>query len=361
METKHENFMDNKPLFSIIMPCYNSEKYIDRAVQSCINQTYNNWELIIVNDGSTDNTLNIIESYASQDKRIHVYSKENGGYVSAVNYGLNHICGIYFLLLGSDDELTPSLFSDIHERIKPERSPDMIAFKTIIKKADKTFINDNDSDFGETAEEYNSNIKDFSVKYPKQSKIFFIRDTSKIYKTELLGSLRYFGKKGMDADGIFSMLFAHKSSSFLCVPVFGYIWYLRHDSLSGRKQNFITQADRINNWIEFGNEIIHINPDLIPKQEKKYLIYHFYSIIESTVISYFSKCKKENTVKTSKAFLKKITIYFKERNLNKEIYLFLNHTPLWICYIFPYKLYKTIKKRLKKLFSRIVSKIKFVI
>ena len=104
--TKSQN---NQPLFSIIIPCYNSAAYIDRCLQSCLSSTFDNFELIIINDGSTDNTLEKVKKYSEHDNRIKIYSKENGGYVSAVNYGLNHVKGIYFMLLGSDDEITPDL------------------------------------------------------------------------------------------------------------------------------------------------------------------------------------------------------------------------------------------------------------
>ncbi len=350
MRTTVTNFSDKKPLFSIIMPCYNSEKYIDRAIQSCLNQTFDNWELIIINDGSTDNTLNIVNSYISQDIRIAVFSKTNGGYVSAVNYGLDKINGQYFMLLGSDDEICPSLFSDIHTNINQGEEPDLIGFKTLIIKSDSTKINDKNSDFNTLAQEHNSNIKSFSLKYPKQSSIFFTRDTSKLYKTELLGSLRYYGKKGMDADGIFSMMFSHKASSFLCVPTFGYVWYLRAESLSGRKKDYSTQIDRIENWIKFGNELMSMDPSLITQQEKYYLVNYFYSIVKSVYFSFGSQCLKDNIIKKSITFLKSIINFWSISTVSKETIFFLKYPSLWKYYIFPKVFFEKINKRFKKIF-----------
>ena len=71
--------------FSIIMPCYNSASYLREAVDSIVKQDYSDWDLIAVNDGSTDETLNILDSYSKKDKRIKVFSKKNGGYATAVN------------------------------------------------------------------------------------------------------------------------------------------------------------------------------------------------------------------------------------------------------------------------------------
>lgn len=352
MGTTVKNFSDKKPLFSIIMPCYNSEDYIDRSIQSCINQTFDNWELIIINDGSTDNTLNIVNSYISQDSRITVFSKKNGGYVSAVNYGLDKVNGEYFMLLGSDDEISPSLFSDIYAHIKQGEGPDLIGFKTSIIKANQTKINDKNSDFSTIAQEHNSDIKSFSIKYPKQSSIFFTRDTSKLYKTEILGSLRYFGKKGMDADGIFSMLFSHKASSFLCVPTFGYIWYLRAESLSGRKKDYSTQVDRIENWIKFGNEIMLMDPSLITTQEKHYLVNYFYSIVKSVYFYFSSKCSNDNIIEKSITFLKSIIDLWNIETLTNEIKFFLKCPTLWKYYILPKVFFNKIYKRFKKILKR---------
>lgn len=345
METTIKN--KDKPLFTIIMPCYNSENYIDRAIQSCINQTFDNWELIIVNDGSTDNTLNIIKKYASQEKRISVFSKENGGYVSAVNYGLERINGMYFMLLGSDDEIMPSLFSDVYEQIKDGKTPDLIGFKTLINKDNDERFKDKNSDFSTIAQEFDSTIKCFSTKYPKQSSIFFTRDTSKLYKSELLGSLRYFGKKGMDADGIFSMLFSHKASSFLCIPVFGYIWYLRSDSLSGRKKDYVTQIDRIENWIKFADELILLDPDLITPQEKYYLVNYYYSIVKYVYFNFCLKCLNNGITEKTSSFLEKIIDFWEINNITKEINLFLKHPALWNFYIIPKVFIDKIKKHLK--------------
>ena len=82
-------------LLSIIVPVYNSEKHLKECLDSLINQTYKNIEIICVNDGSTDNSLNILNEYAKKDNRIKIFSKENGGMASARNlgrlFGIRHL------------------------------------------------------------------------------------------------------------------------------------------------------------------------------------------------------------------------------------------------------------------------------
>jgi len=78
-------------LVSIVMPVYNMEQYIKEAINSVLAQTFTNWELIIIDDGSTDQTANIIASY--KDKRIHYFYQENKGQSNALNHGINIISG----------------------------------------------------------------------------------------------------------------------------------------------------------------------------------------------------------------------------------------------------------------------------
>ena len=89
--------------FSIVVPVYNVEKYINKALDSILNQTYNNFEVIIVNDGSTDNSQKIIDKYTKLDKRFKSYKKENGGLSSTRNFGIKYTTGDYLLFIDSDD------------------------------------------------------------------------------------------------------------------------------------------------------------------------------------------------------------------------------------------------------------------
>ena len=90
-------------MISIIMPVYNSEKYISEAIESVCNQSYKNWELLIVNDGSTDYTSKIIDDFAKKDSRIKVFHRKNEGVSMARNFALNKVCGEYITFIDSDD------------------------------------------------------------------------------------------------------------------------------------------------------------------------------------------------------------------------------------------------------------------
>lgn len=296
-------------VFSVIMPCYNSEKYVVNAIESLLNQTYPHWELVAINDGSIDRTLDILEAYAKNDSRIKIFCKENEGYVSAVNMGLEHVGGDYFLMMGSDDALEPNLFEELAMNIKDEL-PDAIAFKTIkIKNGENVGI-DSNTLFDTQCIELNTTLFDFSQKFPQHAAIFFARDTSKCFKTEKLGILRYFGKYGVDADGIFSMLFCHQADSFLAVPVIGYRWTLRGDSLSANASSYTLekQLDRIENWSLFFKELLLL--DRITAQEQGYLHY-FLNIIYEVLKNYKKLTVHYSTIRESIRTIKKVAKKFK--------------------------------------------------
>jgi len=96
--------MNDKPLVSIITPSYNAEKYIEETILSVINQTYTNWELIIVDDISTDGTLEIIKDFSAKDSRIKWYElNEKGGASIARNMAIRESSGKYIAFLDADD------------------------------------------------------------------------------------------------------------------------------------------------------------------------------------------------------------------------------------------------------------------
>lgn len=93
------------PLISVILPIYNVELYLAECIDSIISQTFKDFELLLVDDGSTDNSLKICEEYASKDVRIKSFHKVNGGLSSARNYGLDRASGCYVMFVDPDDYL----------------------------------------------------------------------------------------------------------------------------------------------------------------------------------------------------------------------------------------------------------------
>lgn len=99
-----------RPLLSVILPVYNGEKYLVEAIESVLLQTYTNFELIIINDASTDGSLKILESYLQRDSRIHVISRENRGLPATLNEAVENSQGKYIVRMDQDDICHPDRF-----------------------------------------------------------------------------------------------------------------------------------------------------------------------------------------------------------------------------------------------------------
>lgn len=100
------------PLLSIIVPVYNTEKYLENCIQSILHQTFQDWELILIDDGSTDRSGVICDQYAANDCRIHITHKKNQGLSSARNKGIELSQGQYITFIDSDDDITPETYYD---------------------------------------------------------------------------------------------------------------------------------------------------------------------------------------------------------------------------------------------------------
>lgn len=104
--------MSHKKKISIIIPCYNQALYLEETCNSIINQTHTNWEALIINDGSTDNTKNVALKICENDSRFKYFYKNNGGLSSARNFGIENATGEFIQFLDSDDLIEPSKFEE---------------------------------------------------------------------------------------------------------------------------------------------------------------------------------------------------------------------------------------------------------
>lgn len=124
------------PLFSVVVPVYNAEQYLEQCIESVFQQSYNQWEIILVNDGSKDHSGEICDLYAQKDKRVISIHKENGGPTSARKLGAQTAKGDYVLFVDSDDKLSDGTLMRMHDIISMH-SPDAIIMNAIRFCTDK--------------------------------------------------------------------------------------------------------------------------------------------------------------------------------------------------------------------------------
>lgn len=107
----------SNPKISVIVPVYNAEKYLSRCIDSIIAQTFIDFELLLINDGSKDDSGDICDKYAIKDKRVKVFHKKNGGVSSARNFGIEKSIGTYISFVDSDDEVVSSYLKTLYDNI----------------------------------------------------------------------------------------------------------------------------------------------------------------------------------------------------------------------------------------------------
>lgn len=117
------------PKISVIVPVYNTEKYVKKCLESIIKQTMQDFEIIVVDDGSTDDSANIIKEVISNNENVEIkyYKKENGGLSDARNYGIRFATGKYISFIDSDDYIDEDLYKDLEKHI--DEDIDVIKFK----------------------------------------------------------------------------------------------------------------------------------------------------------------------------------------------------------------------------------------
>lgn len=162
----------NQPLISVIVPVYKVGKYLNRCVDSILAQTYTNFECILVDDGSPDNSPVICDEYAKKDNRVRVIHKVNGGVSSARNAGLDAAKGEWVCFVDSDDEINSELFNEINKHIKKDTEVIEFGFSAVSKSGMKNFLPSTLSQ-EEKVDSFGSWSKAYSRQFLSKNKIKF--------------------------------------------------------------------------------------------------------------------------------------------------------------------------------------------
>lgn len=172
-------------LISVIIPVYNVEKYLEKCLISVLSQTYQNLEIILIDDGSTDGSGKICDEYSKKDKRIIVIHKENGGLSEARNYGINKVNGKYIVFVDSDDYVSKLYIEKLYETVKK--------YCVKIVQCNIAMVDENGKEMnkmGYLQEEVKTStemIKDLCTEH----KIENTATWNKIYAVELFEKIRY--------------------------------------------------------------------------------------------------------------------------------------------------------------------------
>ena len=189
MEIKKEE------LVTLLVPVYNTEKYIKRCLESIINQTYKHLEIILIDDGSTDSSSKICDDYAKKDSRIEVFHKENQGSSAEKNFGLSIAKGKYISFVDSDDYLEPTIIEKLVKKIESNQSDIAIC----------NFFPNNTTNLEETFTSRQA------LTYIMDKKYFRGYNWNKLYKRELAKDIQFCTDIYMAEDLLFNCKYLLKA------------------------------------------------------------------------------------------------------------------------------------------------------
>ena len=236
-----------QPKISVIVPVYKAEKYLHRCVDSILAQTFTDFELILVNDGSPDNSGSICDEYTAKDNRIKVIHKENAGANSARKEGFIHSTGKYLVFMDSDDTLADGALKTLHNNII--KGYDVVKGSSVRTDQKGNIISQELFKFSEGIIEEN---KDIIIN-------FFTEDISPylwggIYKKELFTTEIF--NKSIDAritfgeDWLTNLLIADNIHKILCIKDVVYNYYVNRNSVTTSQVVSIEYFNRLNNVLK---------------------------------------------------------------------------------------------------------------
>ena len=263
-----------KELISIIIPVYNVEKYINRCLDSIINQTYKNIEIICINDGSTDNSLKILKEYEKNYSFIKIYDQDNSGPAITRNRGIKLVKSKYLMFIDSDDYIDCDYVENFYNNIKNTEYDIVIGG---FKKTDGEKIS------------FKRNLTDGEF-----SKYIVTGPVSKIYRTDFIKKNKiYFLDTNASEDIYFSVKAINKGAKIKSIKYNGYYYFDNLNSISNTKHKGFNKNIKI---IDFLNKInykdgpnITLNQYFIIRYCIWYLLYSGKNVSYSNFIKEYIK------------------------------------------------------------------------
>lgn len=237
----------NRPIVSVIIPVYNVEPYLRQCINSVLSQTYNRLEIILVDDGSQDNSPLICDEYAAIDNRIVVIHKANGGLSDARNKGLEICTGEYVFFVDSDDYLAPQCIEDL---ITASTTGALAITGYLLDLTDKGTI----TEAPQASAEYSS-LKDYLKDFHRLFATKFNFAWGKLYSADIIRAhnLTFSKDISLVEDVLFNLnYYRYCKNGFIAIPLNGYYYRQHGNSTLSKKFN-----DKMFEWNELCYTKVH--------------------------------------------------------------------------------------------------------
>lgn len=324
----------NKPVISIIIPVYNSSQFILNTLISLEAQSYNNYEIVLINDGSSDNSLDILKNYKSNKSNIILYSQKNSGVSVARNKGIELANGDFVAFLDSDDTYAPTFLEKMLAKQKEKNANVVYCGFNYVRRS------------GKSSAIYNSFIEGYILSSYLQRNGYFHFSGMLIRKRILIENFIYFEiGRNVSEDLLFTVKLLN---NFDCYCVKEYLF--NYQQRSGSIMSSMWSEDKWLSDIAGRQQILlYLNNNYI-KADKQEIIKLASAFVFQREISYLVDCIKKMKYKKIKLYLKQTNfckegIFLEEFNLNskdKNKYNIIkkNNNMIWFFYTIYYRFFR---------------------
>ena len=293
-------------LVSVVIPVYNVQEYIEKCINSLINQTYSNIELILVDDGSIDNSGNICDNWSNKDSRIKVIHKENGGLSSARNEGLKYVNGQYVMFVDSDDYISTNAIKEMISVIQ-SKNADIVISNRIHFYDDGTEI----VKYKQLNDIFIMNSEQ-AIKEMNYNRCFDMSAHCKLYKSSLFKNIKFpIGKLSEDMFVMYKIF--DKADIIIYFPKPLYYYYQRSGSISKTPKLNYDYVQAFKEQMEYIRERY---PSLINLTNATYALSHM--TIYNAVIVNGGRIEKEKLNSFRKIVREKLKEIFSEKRIEKK-------------------------------------------
>lgn len=319
-----------KELISVIVPIYNIEKELVRCLDTLIKQSYNNLEIILINDGSTDGSQEICEKFAELDSRVKIFKQTNLGLSMARNLGIEKSTGRYLCFVDGDDYISSDMISFLYRSLMAYNADISSCAYSMIYADQEVEIKE-----GDTTRVLESKQ---AIELMFRKKNLGIIACNKLYKCELFDGIRYpCGKKFEDINTTYKLF--DKANTIVYSPIVKYYYVQRLDSINGKSFNnnffnyelydMIRAVDEVNIFVQEKYKEIY-------QVVLVYSLSYYLRVINQLII--YNKKDNDLLFRIRNIILnnKKYIITTRNLSISKKLQLLI--------FIKPYKLYKTIVK-----------------
>lgn len=252
---------NNQPLISITTPVYNSELYLDKCLQSIKNQTYKNFEALIINNGCTDGSKDIIERYTQSDSRFKCITfKENQGVIPARNAGLKNSTGDFIITVDSDDFVHPQFLEILYSGIIKENAD--VSVCPFIKFTDEKTLGETSTTFLNPNELTSEDISDSRWQHFFSHDCFWV-PWNKLVKRNLAEGLEFKNPLSEDFDIFFNIFKRAEKIVITQTPLIFYRQHQNNLSKTQRSAGFQYHKERLLYFLPYFLYLYNLNPDNI--------------------------------------------------------------------------------------------------